>query len=207
MFLDESVRYYDSGSETVRQHVLRALDYTLAHMSERGIPLIMAADWNDGLDYVGRQGRGESSMVAAHLAWMLRETASLLWFVGSDPVAQKYVEERDKLVKSINQHLWDGEWYIRGTRDDGEAIRIVEEYRGADLPQRAIVDGDGRGGAEVAGDAVHGLRQKAPGYRLRAGAYSCRHITSLTPRSALSPDSRPERRRTAPSSATRRAGR
>jgi len=122
MFLDESVRYYDSGSETVRQHVLRALDYTLGHMSERGIPLIMAADWNDGLDCVGRQGRGESSMVAAHLAWMLRETASLLWFVGSDALAQRYIEERDKLVKNINQHLWDGDWYIRATRDDGEAI-------------------------------------------------------------------------------------
>jgi len=130
MFLDQSVRYYDSGSETVRQHVLRALDYTLAHLSERGIPLIMAADWNDGLDYVGRQGRGESAMVAAHLAWMLRETASVLWFVGSDALAEKYVEERDKLIKSINQHLWDGDWYIRATRDDGEAIGSSRSIEG-----------------------------------------------------------------------------
>ena len=122
VFLDEAVRYYDSGSEAVRQHMLRAIDYTLAHMSERGIPLIMAADWNDGLDYVGRQGRGESSMVAAHLAWMLREVAALLWFVGSDALAQKYVEERDKLIRNINQHLWDGDWYIRAIRDDGEAF-------------------------------------------------------------------------------------
>jgi len=130
VFLDEAVRYYDSGSETVRQHILRALDYTLAHMSERGIPLIMAADWNDGLDYVGRQGRGESTMVAAHLAWMLREVASLLWFVGSDALAQKYVEERDRLIRSINQHLWDGDWYIRGTRDDGEAFGSSRNIEG-----------------------------------------------------------------------------
>ena len=130
MFLDQSVRYYDSGSETIRQHMLRALDYTLGHMSERGVPLIMAGDWNDGLDYVGRQGRGESTMVAAHLAWMLREIASLLWFVGSDALAQKYVEERDRLVKSINQHLWDGDWYIRGTRDDGEAFGSSRSIQG-----------------------------------------------------------------------------
>ncbi|OFX14830.1 MAG: hypothetical protein A2Z18_01965 [Armatimonadetes bacterium RBG_16_58_9] len=130
MFLDEAVRYYDSGSETVRQHLLRALDYTLAHMSDRGIPLIMAADWNDGLDYVGRQGRGETTMVAAHLAWMLREVASLLWFVGSDSLAQKYVEERDKLIRNINQHLWDGDWYIRGTRDDGEAFGSSRNIEG-----------------------------------------------------------------------------
>ena len=130
VFLDEAVRYYDSGSETVRQHVLRALDYTLAHMSERGIPLIMAADWNDGLDYVGRQGRGETAMVAAHLAWMLREVAALMWFVGSDTQAQRYVEERDKLIRNINQHLWDGDWYIRGTRDDGEAFGSSRNIEG-----------------------------------------------------------------------------
>ena len=130
VFLDESVRYYDSGSEAVRQHLLRAIDYTLAHMSDRGIPLIMSADWNDGLDYVGRQGRGESTMVAAHLAWMLRETASLLWFMGSDALAEKYVDERDKLVRSINQHLWDGDWYIRGTRDDGEAFGSSRNIEG-----------------------------------------------------------------------------
>ena len=130
VFLDEAVRYYDSGSETVRQHVFRAIDYTLAHMSDRGIPLIMAADWNDGLDYVGRQGRGESTMVAAQLAWMLREVASLLWFVGSDATAQKYVEERDKLIRNINQYLWDGDWYIRGTRDDGEAFGSSRNIEG-----------------------------------------------------------------------------
>lgn len=130
VFLDESVRYYDSGSETVRQHLLRALDYTLAHMSDRGIPLIMAGDWNDGLDYVGRQGRGESSMVAGHLAWMLKETASLLWFLGSDTLAQHYLEQRDRLIRNINLYLWDGEWYIRGTRDDGEAFGSSRNIEG-----------------------------------------------------------------------------
>ncbi|MGQ9454205.1 MAG: GH36-type glycosyl hydrolase domain-containing protein [Armatimonadota bacterium] len=130
VFLDEAFRYYDSGSETVRQHVLRAIDYTLAHLSERGIPLIMTADWNDGLDYVGRQGRGESSMVAAHLAWMLREVASLMWFVGSDALAQKYIEERDKLIRNINEYMWDGEWYIRGTRDDGQAFGSSRNVEG-----------------------------------------------------------------------------
>jgi hypothetical protein len=103
VFLDEAVRYYDSGTETVRQHVLRAIEYTLAHMSDRGIPLIMAADWNDGLDYVGRQGRGETTMVAAHLAWMLREVAAVLWFVGSDTLAEKYIEDDNSVTLPLNE--------------------------------------------------------------------------------------------------------
>lgn len=69
-------------------------------------------------------------MVAGHLAWMLREAAALLWFVGSDTLAEHYVEERDKLIHSINQHLWDGEWYIRGTRDDGEAFGSSRNLEG-----------------------------------------------------------------------------
>ncbi len=121
-FLDESVKYYDGGTETVRQHLFRAVDYCLNHLSDRGIPLIMAADWNDGLDYVGRQGRGESTMVAGQLAWVLREMTSLMWFVGSDAAADKYVSELDKLIHAVNEHHWDGEYYIRGTRDDGEAF-------------------------------------------------------------------------------------
>ena len=130
VFLDEAVRYYDGGSETVRQHVIRAIAYVLDHMSDRGIPLIMAADWNDGLDHVGRQGRGESTMVAEHLAWMLRELATLLWFVGSDTLAQKYIEQRDQLILNINERLWDGDWYIRGTRDDGEAFGSSRNING-----------------------------------------------------------------------------
>jgi len=130
VFLDEAVRYYDGGSETVRQHIVKAIAYVLDHMSDRGIPLMMAADWNDGLDHVGRQGRGESTMVAEHLAWMLREMATLLWFVGSDTLAQKYIEQRDKLIRDINEHLWDGDWYIRGTRDDGEAFGSARNING-----------------------------------------------------------------------------
>jgi len=130
VFLDEAVRYYDTGTETVKQHMIRALDYTLAHLSERGIPLIMAADWNDGLDHVGRQGRGETTMVAAHLAWMLKEVANLMLFTGNDTLAQKYAEEREKLIRNINEHLWDGEWYIRGTRDDGEAFGSSRNVEG-----------------------------------------------------------------------------
>jgi cellobiose phosphorylase len=50
--------------------------------------------------------------------------------VGSDSLAQKYVEERDTLIRNINQHMWDGEWYIRGTRDDGEAFGSSRNMEG-----------------------------------------------------------------------------
>ena len=47
-----------------------------------------------------------------------------------DSIAQHYVEHRDRLVRNINQYLWDGEWYIRGTRDDGEAFGSSRNIEG-----------------------------------------------------------------------------
>ena len=121
-FLDESASYYDGGAETVRQHVVRALDYSLLRRSARGIPLIEAADWNDGLDQIGRQGRGESTMVAEHLVWMLKEAGELFRRTGREDLADKYEAAREEIIAATNEFLWDGEWYVRGTRDDGQAF-------------------------------------------------------------------------------------
>jgi cellobiose phosphorylase len=119
-FLDEAAPYYDGGTETVRQHLIHALDYSLSRMSPRNIPLIEAADWNDGLDQVGRQGRGESTMIAEHLVWMLREASELLGLTGREDLSAKYTAAREEIIAAVNDHLWDGAWYARGTRDDGQ---------------------------------------------------------------------------------------
>ena len=121
-FLDEPAPYYDGGSETVRQHVIHALDYSLSRMSRQHIPLIEAADWNDALDQVGRQGRGESTMVAEHLVWMLDEASVVLRRTGREDLAAKYEQAREEIIVATNEHLWDGQWYVRGTRDDGQVF-------------------------------------------------------------------------------------
>jgi cellobiose phosphorylase len=129
-FLDEPAGYYDGGTETVRQHVIHALDYTLSRRSPRHIPLMEAADWNDGLDQIGRQGRGESTMVAEHLVWMLREAADLFTHIGMEDLSEKYMAERDEVIAAVNEHLWDGEWYVRGTRDDGQVFGSSKNEEG-----------------------------------------------------------------------------
>ncbi|MCL6630703.1 MAG: glycosyl transferase family 36, partial [Armatimonadetes bacterium] len=106
-FLDEAVPYLEGGAETVRQHMVHALDYTLSRMSPRNIPLIEAADWNDGLDQVGRQGRGESTMVAEHLVWMLREASELLRRTGRSDLADRYEAAREVIIDAVNTYLWD----------------------------------------------------------------------------------------------------
>ena len=42
-------------------------------MGEHGLPLIGTGDWNDGMNRVGEQGRGES----VWLGWFLHATLTL----------------------------------------------------------------------------------------------------------------------------------
>lgn len=150
-FLDEAVPYLEGGAETVRQHMVHALDYTLSRMSPRNIPLIGAADWNDGLDQVGRQGRGESTMVAEHLVWVLREASKVLRRTGRSDLADKYDEAREVIIDAVNTYLWDGEWYVRGTRDDGQVFGSSKNEEGKIYlnPQSwAVISGLARNGRD-----------------------------------------------------------
>lgn len=176
LFLEEPATYYDGGTETVRQHLIHALDYSLSRMSPRRIPLIEAADWNDGLDQVGRQGRGESTMVAEHLVWMLRESADLFRISGREDLADIYERARQEIIASTNEHLWDGEWYARGTRDDGQVFGSAKNSEGKiylNAQSWAVMGGlaqDSR--AEICMDSVEKYLDTEYGPALFLPAYS-----------------------------------
>jgi len=151
-FLDELAPYYDGGTETIRQHLIHALDYSLSRMSPRRIPLIEAADWNDGLDHVGRQGRGESTMVAEHLVWMLNEASAILSAAGMQEKAEKYAQLAAEIAQATNEHMWDGEWYIRGTRDDGQPFGSSKNPEGKiflNAQTWAVISGVARDGRDI----------------------------------------------------------
>jgi len=175
-FLDEPAPYYDGGAETVRQHMIHALDYSLSRMSPRRIPLIEAGDWNDALDQVGRQGRGESTMVAEHLVWMLREAADLLHRTGREDLADKYERAREEIIAATNEYMWDGEWYIRGTRDDGQVFGSAKNEEGKiflNVQTWAVISGLARDGrAEICMDSVEKHLDTEYGPALFLPAYS-----------------------------------
>ena len=57
-------------SATLFEHCARALDQSLA-VGAHGLPLIGTGDWNDGMNRVGEQGKGES----VWLGWFLLRDA------------------------------------------------------------------------------------------------------------------------------------
>jgi cyclic beta-1,2-glucan synthetase len=101
------------------------------------LPLIGTGDWNDGLDRVGQDGRGESVWLAWFLASALERFAPLAELQGDDEQAQGYRQRATALRHRVNEVAWDGEWYLRAFYDNGQPLGSVanDECQIDSLPQ------------------------------------------------------------------------
>lgn len=106
---------------TLYQHCIRSLDHALT-FGERGLPLIGGGDWNDGMNRVGNERKGES----VWLAWFLYTTLQRfipICKVNADVTrASEYQQICVDLLSSIEENAWDGNWYKRAFFDSGEAL-------------------------------------------------------------------------------------
>lgn len=103
------------------EHCARALDASLA-VGSHGLPLMGTGDWNDGMNRVGEQGKGES----VWLGWFLHET--LARFIhqaerrrDATRVAA-WLLHMTALKQALEDTAWDGAWYLRAFFDDGFAL-------------------------------------------------------------------------------------
>ncbi len=103
---------------TVFEHGARALDYSLA-LGVHGLPLIGSGDWNDGMNRIGREGKGESVWLAWFLIPNLQAWAQLAETRGETDRARVWIEHANKLKTSLEAQAWDGAWYKRAFYDDG----------------------------------------------------------------------------------------
>ncbi|HEO63831.1 MAG TPA: glycosyl transferase family 36, partial [Candidatus Omnitrophica bacterium] len=121
--LDEKQPYVDNKKEeTIYQHCIRAIDLVLSRFSPRGLPLIGEGDWNDGMSSVGLNWKGESIWLGHFLYRVLKDFASVCEKKSDFQRKDNYNERAEALKKAINEHGWDGEWFIRATKDNGQAM-------------------------------------------------------------------------------------
>jgi cyclic beta-1,2-glucan synthetase len=107
--------------EGVYEHGLRALRRACTH-GVHGLPLIGGGDWNDGLNRVGVEGRGESVWLAWFLIATLRAYAALAAQRGDDATASALRAQAEAYAAAVEQHGWDGAWYRRAFYDDGTPL-------------------------------------------------------------------------------------
>ncbi len=117
------------------EHCLRAIDRAIT-AGPHGLPLIGSGDWNDGMNRVGVEGRGESVWLGFFLGTLLRTFADLSDARGDHERAARYRAEVSRLG-SMLELAWDGDWYLRGYFDDGTPLGSARnlECRLDSLPQ------------------------------------------------------------------------
>ncbi|MBN1155826.1 glycosyl transferase family 36 [candidate division KSB1 bacterium] len=123
--LRDVIPFFDNGEATLQEHCTRAIGVALDRFSERGIPLIGAGDWCDGFSAVGLKWKGESVWLGMFLYDILLQWSDILEKASPDLVpelAHRYRERAERLKEAINNHGWNGEWYIAATKDDGTPI-------------------------------------------------------------------------------------
>ncbi len=123
--LKRLVPYVDGGNASLMKHLLGALHYSLTRLSPRKLLLFGPGDWNDTLDYLGREGKGETVWGSMFLCYVLREMIELLGQC-KHPQTTHYQHRYDQIKSAINRYCWDGRWYIRGTNDAGARIGSVK---------------------------------------------------------------------------------
>ncbi len=118
--------YYDLPGQSANvaslyQHCVRAIQHGL-RFGDRGLPLMGSGDWNDGMNLVGLQGKGQSVWLGFFLCDVLKQFASVARLYGDPDFAALCDAEAGKLGQNIEENAWDGGWYRRAYFDDGTPL-------------------------------------------------------------------------------------
>ena len=122
----EEDSYYDlpgrsEETASLYDHCVRAIQRGLKS-GEHGLPLIGSGDWNDGMNMVGREGKGESVWLAFFMCEVLGRFSRIAQARSDQDFSRQCESEADRLRRSIEQNGWDGQWYRRAYFDDGTPL-------------------------------------------------------------------------------------
>ncbi len=147
---DEEERYghyaLTEEAASLYEHCCRALERG-STSGAHGLPLMGGGDWNDGMNRVGIEGRGESVWLGWFLYTTLTRFAALSEARGAERRAARFREQAEALVAALETPGWDGDWYRRAYYDDGMPLGSAqnEECQIDSLPQSwSVISGGGQ---------------------------------------------------------------
>jgi len=108
--------------DTLHRHCMLAFRRA-ADTGEHGLCRMGSGDWNDGMNRVGAEGRGESIWLSEFLAVCAADYARIVpdaddraWLLGLN----------ERMCAAVEKHGWDGNWYLRAYTDDGQKLGGAE---------------------------------------------------------------------------------
>ena len=114
---EKGVTYkYTEDKTTLKEHLRLCINKALNQFGRHGLPLMGCGDWNDGMNRVGHNGKGESTWVGFFLYDLLVKTPNI--FKEDKEFTDLCLIQAKELKENLNQHAWDGNWYLRAFFDD-----------------------------------------------------------------------------------------
>jgi len=126
----EEEAYFDQPQRSAEvaslyEHCVRAIKHGL-RFGEHQLPLMGCGDWNDSMNLVGRNGKGESVWLAWFLYQNLQLFAGIAHGRDDEAFAEICTRQASLLRKDIAANAWDGKWYRRAYFDDGTPLGSSE---------------------------------------------------------------------------------
>ena len=113
-------------SDTIYKHAMKSIDVVLEkRMGINGLPLMGTGDWNDGLDEIGSEGRGESVWLGFFLYYILKDMVNIIETKEGSRRKEHYVQKMKDLETALEK-TWRGDRYLRAFHDDGTEIGIKD---------------------------------------------------------------------------------
>jgi cyclic beta-1,2-glucan synthetase len=130
---------------SIYDHCVRALRKACT-AGVHGLPLIGSGDWNDGMNRVGIEGKGESVWLAWFLISTLRKFAVHAEKRGDTATHDEMLAKAEGYAQAVESSAWDGEWYRRAYFDDGSPLgsRTSDECKIDSIAQSwSVISGAG----------------------------------------------------------------
>jgi cyclic beta-1,2-glucan synthetase len=106
---------------SVYEHAARTIDRSL-RSGAHGLPLMGTGDWNDGMNRVGHEGRGESVWLGWFLCRVVADFVPIARARGDGERAQRWEEAAEGWREALATEAWDGAWFKRAFFDDGSPL-------------------------------------------------------------------------------------
>mgnify|MGYP001300089318 CR=1 FL=1 len=145
--LDEQVPFNNDNNNVANlfEHLKRSFYHVVNHKGPHGLPLIGRADWNDCLNLNcfstnpdesfqttenQKGGKAESIFIAAMFVLYGDDFVRIAMKRGEKDLADEARKHIREMVKAVNEHGWDGEWFLRAYDYYGNKIGSKENDEG-----------------------------------------------------------------------------
>jgi len=145
--LDEVVPFNNDAANagSLFEHLRRSFWHVVNHLGPHGLPLIGRADWNDCLNLNcfssnpdesfqttenQKGGQAESIFIAAMFVLYGADFVTIARRRGETALADEAQKHIGDMVKALDSHGWDGEWFLRAYDFYGRKIGSRENEEG-----------------------------------------------------------------------------